>query len=152
MIGCEPPSTAGGGSAASSADLANADNDHGHSHDGDEHGHDEKAHDEHGHEAHIEEMGPNKGHIIRLEPSDYMAEWRHYKGNSVIRVYVLDGEKKTTPVDATVTITPEAGKTKEPFELEPEDANDEGATAVYMLDEQQLASGNEFGRDDFGGN
>ena len=143
LVGCEKPSTAGGSGANSEA-LANADNDHGHSHDGDEHGHDEAGHDdhghdEHGHEAHIEEMGPNKGHIIRLEPADYVAEWRHYKGNSVIRVYVLDGEKKTTPVNATVTITPEAGKTKDPFELEPEDANDDGATAVYMLDEQQLA-------------
>ena len=138
-VGCDtPPSTDGTNTAA----------DHGHSHDGDDHGHghdgegeDEEAHDEHeghDHSAAAEEMGPNKGHIIYLKPEKYVSEWRHYKGNSVIRVYVLDKDKKSTAVDAKVSIVPEAGKTRDPFVLEPEDAED-GKTAVYMLDDDKLS-------------
>jgi len=142
-IGCEKPAANNSGTEMAEA-LASGD--HGHSHDDDhhghshaEHGHDEHGHDEHGHAAHIEEMGPNKGHIIRLEPTDYVAEWRHYKGNSVIRVYVLNEHKKTVAVNATVSIASDSGKSQETFELVPEDADGEGKTGVYMLDEQALA-------------
>ena len=129
-----------------SEQLANGD-DHGHSHDGDDHGHshdgeghaDHDDHEGHNHGAAAEEMGPNKGHIVYLEPTDYVSEWRHYKGNSVIRVYVLNEDKETTAVKAKVSIVPEAGKTRDPFMLQAEETNDDGETAVYMLDDDKLS-------------
>lgn len=136
-VGCDSPSAT---KSDGKADMM-ADNDHGHSHD-DDHGH---SHDEGDHDVHVEEMGPNKGHIVRLAPTDYMAEWRHYKGNNVIRIYVLDANKKTVGVNATVSVKPESGKSKEPFELVPEDADDDGKTGVYMLDEQALANAMNLG-------
>jgi len=142
-IGCEPPSTS---TAGGKVDLQSLDDHHGHSHDDHDHGdHDEAGHDDHGHGEHVEEMGPNMGHIIYLAPKDYVAEWRHYKGNNVIRLYVLDANKKTVEVNAKVSVKSESGKSKETFELEPEDANDEGKAAVYMLDEQALANAMNLG-------
>ena len=142
--GCDQPTdTAGKGDLTKQLEE-----DHGHSHDGDDHGHshdgeDHADHDDHkGHDhgdAAAEEMGPNKGHIIYLEPKDYVSEWRHYKGNSVIRVYVLDKDKKSTAVNAKVSIVPESGKTRDPFVLQGEEPNDDGATAVYMLDDDKLS-------------
>jgi len=145
-IGCSPPSET---ESSVTADMVGQD-DHGHSHDGGGHDHDEHGHDEHGHAAHdhdihVEEMGPNKGHIVRLTPTDYMAEWRHYKGNNVIRIYVLDSNKKTVAVNGTVSVKSESGKSKETFELFPEDADDQGKAAVYMLDEQALANAMNLG-------
>lgn len=130
-VGCDQPT-----STAQKSDPAA----HDHDHDGDDHGH---SHDGEGHESHedhhVEEMGPNKGHIVYLSPKDYVSEWRHYKGNSVIRVYVLDQDKKTVGVNAKVSIEPQAGKTRDPFVLNPEDAGDDGKTAVYMLDDDKLS-------------
>jgi len=91
---------------------------------------DMQSHEDHGHD--------------RLEPTDYMAEWRHYKGNNVIRVYVLDSNKKTVAVDGTVSIQSESGKSKETFELVPEDA-EQGKAGVFMLDEQALANAMNLG-------
>lgn len=138
-VGCEGTSTGDQTPAA-----AHDHDDHGHSHDGESHedhadhaGHDHAGHD-HG-DAAGEEMGPNKGHIVYLQPDDYVGEWRHYKGNSVIRVYVLNKEKESVAVDANVSIEPQAGKTRDPFVLQPEDADDGGKTAVYMLDDDKLS-------------
>jgi len=141
-IGCDQP--------ASKAEKGTA-TEQGHDHDGDDHGHshDGEGHEDHesheGHEDHDhdgaagEEMGPNKGHIVYLEPKDYVSEWRHYAGNSVIRVYVLDKDKKSVAVNANVSIEPQTGKTREPFVLQAEDAGDNGKTAVYMLDDDKLS-------------
>jgi len=140
-IGCEQP--------ASTVDK-NMPAEHGHDHDGDDHGH---SHGEEGHEDHashddhaghdhgdvaVEEIGPNKGHVVYLSPTDYVGEWRHYRGNSVIRVYVLDKDKKSVAVDAKVSIVPQTGKNREPFVLQPEDSEG-GKTAVYMLDDDKLS-------------
>lgn len=145
--GCDQPATVDGKQPA-----AQGHDDHGHSHDGDDHGHshdgdDHAEHADHAgdHQGHDhgsaagEEMGPNKGHIVYLQPDDYVSEWRHYKGNSVIRVYVLDKQKKSVAVNANVSIEPQAGKTREPFVLEPEDGDADGKTAVYMLDDDKLS-------------
>ena len=140
-IGCDSPSAT---KTDGKADMQ-AHDDHGHSHEDDHgHSHAEHGHDEGAHDVHLEEMGPNKGHIVRLEPTDYMAEWRHYKGNNVIRIYVLDSNKKTVAVNGTVSVKSETGKSKETFELVPEDAED-GKAAVYMLDEQALANAMKLG-------
>lgn len=138
-LGCE-------GTATSDRDQPAAHDhdhdDHGHSHDGEDHadhaGHDDHSGHDHG-EVAGEEMGPNKGHIVYLQPDDYVGEWRHYKGNSVIRVYVLNKDKKSVGVDAKVSIEPQAGKTRDPFVLNPEDGDDQGKTAVYMLDDEKLS-------------
>ena len=148
-IGCDSPSTT---TAGGKANMQSHD-DHGHDHEERGHDHEEHGHDHSesggsghaGHDTHIEEMGPNKGHIIYLQPSDYVAEWRHYKGNNVIRMYVLDANKKTVGVNATVSVKSESGKSKETFELVPEDADGEGKTGVYMLDEQALANAMNLG-------
>jgi hypothetical protein len=140
-IGCDSPS---GTKSDGKADV-NAQDDHGHDHDDQGHDHAEHSHDEGAHDVHVEEMGPNKGHIVRLAPTDYVAEWRHYKGNNVIRIYVLDANKKTVAVNATVSVKSESGKSKETFELVPEDAEDDGKTGVYMLDEQALANAMNLG-------
>jgi len=147
-VGCDKPaSDADGGTSAVQ----------GHDHDGDDHGHshDEEGHEDHadheGHEDHdhdgaaAEEMGPNKGHIIYLEPNDYVSEWRHYKGNSVIRIYVLDKDKKSVAVNAKVTVEPQTGKTRDPFVLRPEDEDEDGKTAVYMLDDEQFSNAMNLG-------
>ncbi len=140
-VGCEQPA------ANTNTNQAH----HGHDHDGDDHGHshagegheDHAGHDDHEGHGHgdgsAEEMGPNKGHIVYLEPKDFVGEWRHYKGNSVIRVYVLDKEKKSVAVDGKVSIVPQTGKTRDPFVLQGEDAGDDGKTAVYMLDDDKLS-------------
>ena len=139
-VGCDQPTT---------ADKENLTEQLGHDHDGDDHGHshggdeDHADHDDHeGHDhggAAAEEMGPNKGHIVYLEPKDYVSEWRHYAGNSVIRVYVLDEDKKSTAVNAKVSIVPQTGKTRDPFVLQGEEPTDDGSTAVYMLDDDKLS-------------
>ena len=140
-IGCDSPSATKSDGKVDTAAHDDHD-DHGHSHA--EHSHDEHGHEE-SHDVHVEEMGPNKGHIVRLEPTDYMAEWRHYKGNNVIRIYVLDSDKKTVAVNATVSVKSDSGKSKETFELVPEDAEDDGKTGVYMLDELALANAMNLG-------
>ena len=139
-IGCDQPA------ASPAGDKPEA---HGHDHDGDHgHSHGDDTEDADGHAGHAghdhgdaggEEMGPNKGHIVYLQPDDYVGEWRHYNGNSVIRVYALDKDKKSVAVNANVSIEPQAGKTRDPFILQPEDGDAEGKTAVYMLDDDKLS-------------
>ncbi len=135
-VGCDQPTPTKEKSTPAAHDHDHDGDDHGHSHDGE--GHEGHA-DHESHEGHAEEMGPNKGHIVYLSPKDYVSEWRHYNGNSVIRVYVLDKDKKSIGVDAKVSIEPQTGKTRDPFVLQPEDAGDDGKTAVYMLDDDKLS-------------
>lgn len=150
-VGCESPSK---DKPAQSGKSSSHDHD-GHDHDHDGHGHDDHGHDDHdghghddhdghdhgdeGHGDHAEQLGPNGGHLVPLTPATYAAEWQHYKGNSIIRVHVLDAEKKMMPVNATVTITPDAGKGDEVFELLAENAGDDQKAATYMADEQKLS-------------
>ncbi len=136
-VGCDQPSSTAQKSEPAAHDHDHDGDDHGHSHDGE--GHDHAGHESHEADQHVEEMGPNKGHIVYLSPKDYVSEWRHYKGNSVIRVYVLDANKDSVGVNAKVSIEPQAGKTRDPFVLQPEDAGDDGKTAVYMLDDDKLS-------------
>lgn len=134
-VGCDQPASNAKKGESAAHDHDHDGDDHGHSHDGEGH----EDHEGHEEDHHVEEMGPNKGHIVYLSPKDYVSEWRHYKGNSVIRVYVLDEHKKSVGVNAKVSIEPQAGKTRDPFVLQPEDAGDDGKTAVYMLDDDKLS-------------
>jgi hypothetical protein len=134
-VGCDQPAAKPENDTAAEHDHDHGGEDHGHSHA--EEGHEDHA--SHEHDVMVEEMGPNKGHIVYLSPKDYVSEWRHYKGNSVIRVYVLDKDKKSAAVNAKVSIQPQAGKTRDPFVLQPEDGDEAGKTAVYMLDDDKLS-------------
>lgn len=133
-IGCDQPQSTAQKNESAAHDHDHDGDDHGHSHDSEDHGH---SHGEEDH--HVEEMGPNKGHIVYLSPKDYVSEWAHYKGNSVIRVFVLDADKKSVDVNAKVSIEPQTGKTRDPFVLNPEDADENGKTDAYMLDDDKLA-------------
>ena len=136
-VGCDQPASIADKTTPGAHDHDHDGDDHGHSHDGE--GHDHAGHESHEADHHVEEMGPNKGHIVYLSPKEYVSEWRHYRGNSVIRVYVLDEHKKSVGVNAKVSIEPQAGKNRDPFVLQPEDAGEDGKTAVYMLDDDKLS-------------
>lgn len=117
-VGCDNPETAGDKPAKDD-----------HSHEGDlGHAHDHPPH------------GPAGGHIFDLDSDDYQAEWKKYKDNSVIRMYILDGAgKKAVPVKVdSFIVKPQAGKEDVSFELAAEEANENGETAVYMLDDDAL--------------
>ena len=64
----------------------------------------------------------------------------HYNDNDIIRIYVLDAEGKANlPIRADeVTIKRTAGKEVVSFTLEPEDANEQGEAAAYMLEDKEL--------------
>lgn len=121
--GCDKPATTPNGPEASHDGDSHAD--HGHDHD-------------HDHPAH----GPYGGHIFDLDSSDYQAEWKKYKDNDVIRMYLLDAdgkEAKALKVDS-FTVKSDVGDDQAMFELAAEDADENGASAVYMLEDKQFAS------------
>jgi len=122
-VGCEKPNEGTGGKPA-------GDDHAGHDHaDGD-------GHDEHDHPPH----GPFGGHIFDLDSEDYQAEWKKYKDNNIIRMYLLDGEGKkevAAKVDSFI-VKPQAGKDDVQFELTAENPDENGASATYMLDDEQL--------------
>ena len=84
--------------------------------------------------------GPFNGHIFDLDSPDHQGEWKKYKDNNIIRMYILDGEgKKAAPekVDSFI-VKPQAGKDEVVYELAAEDADENGASATYMLDDNAL--------------
>lgn len=102
----------------------------GHNHEADDHSADD-------HPAH----GPFGGHIFKLDTSDFQGEWKKYKDNDVIKMYVLDAAgKKAAPlkIDSFV-VTPKVGNDDSSFTLEPEEPDDDGASAVYWLDNKDLS-------------
>lgn len=117
-VGCEKPD--GGTDAPATADKKDD-------------GHD----DDHDHPAH----GPFGGHIFEIDSDEYQGEWKTYKDNNIIRMYLLDGEGKkavSAKVDSFV-IKPQAGKGDVTFELKAEDPDDEGASSTYMTDDEDLS-------------
>ena len=100
-------------------------------------GHDHESGDHDDHPAH----GPFGGHIFDLDTPDHQVEWKKYKDNDMIRMYILDGQgQKATPVKVdSFTVTPKIGNDGTNFVLEPEEVDDNGATAVYALDDKDLS-------------
>lgn len=98
-----------------------------HAHD-DDHGHDHPAH------------GPNGGHIFPTDSDEFQFEWKKYNDNNVTKVYALDKEGKANqPIAATsLVITPKVGEGDVKFELEAENADENGLAAAYMLDDSDL--------------
>jgi len=124
-VGCQKPTESAGGSH---------DHDHGeHDHDHGDHGHSHAAHD---HPPH----GPNHGHIFELDSDEFTGEWCKYPDNNVIRFFLLDGKGKSPKslVVEQFLVKPLTGSEGEPFELEPEDVDPEGAASSFMLDDQLL--------------
>ena len=136
--GCDRPPAGGSGSPGSTDehgdhDHDHADDDHDHDHADDDHDHD---HSEHDHPAH----GPYGGHIFPLDSPEYQGEWKKYNDNDVIRMYVLDADaKKAVPIKVeSFTVIPTVGNEDVTFELEAEDPDAEGKSAVYMLEDKDL--------------
>ena len=133
--GCD---SSGGSGTSNGGAASNADHDHDHDHDhGDDHGDHDHDHDHADHPAH----GPFGGHIFALEPNDMQGEWKKYTDSNVIKMYLLDAAgKKEVPqkVDSFV-VTPKVGNDEGGFTLEPENPDDMGVSAVYMLDDQELS-------------
>ncbi len=128
VTGCEKPTDVDGGSKAKSGENADHDHDDDHAHD------DGHAHDDH--PAH----GPFGGHIFPIDSSDYQGEWKKYKDNNIIRMYLLDSEGKkevAVKVDSFI-VKPQAGKGDVVFELTAEEPDENGASATYMLDDEEL--------------
>ncbi len=123
-VGCEKPNdqvAANGGS--------NSSQDH-------DHDHGEAGHDDHFHPEH----GPNHGHIFELDSPDYCGEWQKFKDNNVIKMHILDKDKKSVAVKVdSFKVIPMAGNDSTPFELAPESPDDEGKSSVYSLDDQNLS-------------
>ena len=120
-IGCDKAEQATNGSQAD------------HSHDGD-HSHSDESHDDH--PAH----GPNHGHIFALDSDEYQGEWQKFSDSDVINMYILDanGQNIALKVDS-FTVTPKVGNDNSSFTLEAKDADADGATAAYTLDDKDLS-------------
>ncbi|MDB2685799.1 hypothetical protein N9Y42_01135 [Mariniblastus sp.] len=143
--GCQEPvgDTDGGGAQSHDEhDHSSCDHDHDHSscdhdhsHDGD---HDHAADGDHGHDhpAH----GPNHGHMFDFDSDEFTGEWCQYPDNNVIRIYLLDekGEGSKPLVVEQFLVKPLVGSEGDPFELEPEDVDPEGAADSFMLDDMVL--------------
>jgi hypothetical protein len=129
--GCDNggPSTDGSGKTNSGA--GDHDHDHDHDHDGD---HDHDASD---HPAH----GPFGGHIFALEPNEFQGEWKKYTDSNVIKMYILDaaGKEAVAQKVDSFTVTPKVGNDETGFVLEPESPDEQGLSAVYVLDDQELS-------------
>lgn len=123
--GCDKPSGTENAAKSSPAD---------HDHEGDDHAHDHEGHD---HPAH----GPFGGHIFELDSEDFQGEWKKYKDNDVIKMYLLDaaGKKAAAAKVDSFIVTPKVGNDNAGFTLMPEEADADGVTAVYSLDDKDLA-------------
>ena len=151
-VGCQEPTTDTATSDAHAGhdhgDGECCDHDHGDdSHAGHDHaGHDHAGHDHDGHDhgAHGDPdhppHGPNHGHIFKFDSDEFTGEWCQYKDNNVIRFYLLDakGESPKPMVVEQFLVKPMAGSEDEPFELEPEDVDPEGATNSFSSDDLLL--------------
>ncbi|MFK7767898.1 MAG: hypothetical protein AB8B55_11805 [Mariniblastus sp.] len=128
--GCDDSGTTKAGSGSTSTH----EDDHGHSHDGD----DAHDHEEHDHPDH----GPYGGHIFPIDSDEYQGEWKKYKDNDVIRMYILNSDKKPKAVALNVdsfVVIPQAGSGDEKFELEAEKPDENGAASVFMLEDKALS-------------
>lgn len=123
--GCDKPTA----NTGTTPDAGHEDHDHDHE------GHDHD--DEHSHAAH----GPMGGHIFSLSSPDFQGEWKKYPDNNIIRMYVLDAAgKKPVPVNVdSFIVKHKIGNDGKQFEFAAEDPDESGASAVYKLDDQDLA-------------
>jgi hypothetical protein len=145
--GCD--SSVGNGKTNGGA-ATDSDHDHDHDHDGDDHDHDgDHDGDDHDHDGDDHDHaqsdhpahGPFGGHIFALEPNEFQGEWKKYTDSNVIKMYILDadGKKEVSQKVDSFTVTPKVGNDEGGFVLEPENPDEQGLAAVYMLDDQDLS-------------
>ena len=134
-VGCQEPVSDGDGHSHDGHSHSHGDHDHDHADCdcGHDHGNGsgDKADDDH------PPHGPNHGHLFDLNSDEFTCEWCQYQDNNVIRFYLLDG-KAQSPKPLVVEkflVKPLVGSEGEPFELEPENVDPEGAAHSFMLDE-----------------
>lgn len=95
--------------------------------------------DDHGHHHHDHGTNtPHGGHLLKLEPADYVAEWTHDDKAGKITIYILDSEgKKDAPIAVDlVKIKGEIkGATPIPFEypLVAVDSSDEDPPKAFKF-------------------
>ncbi len=80
------------------------------------------------HDHHHHDVGPNNGHLIKLKPDDFVAEWTHDDKSYLVAVYILDKEGKNPASIATdhVVIENAIGKdTPVSHELPADELSDE---------------------------
>ena len=136
-VGCQEPTASTASNGHDHGEHADGEDDcgcgHDHSHDG--HDHDDHDHADHGHDH--PPHGPNHGHLFDLDSDEFTGEWSQYPDNNVIRFYLLDseGESPKPMVVEQFLVKPLVGSEGEPFELEPEDVDPEGAAHSFMLDD-----------------
>ena len=123
--GCQEPTDSAGGHGH---DHGEHDDGHGHDHDGHGHAHDHPPH------------GPNSGHIFEFDSEEFTGEWCKYKDSDEIRMFLLDGKGESAKplVVEQFLVKPLTGDEGEPFELEPENVDPEGAAHSFMLDDKLL--------------
>ncbi len=82
--------------------------------------------------------GIHGGHIFEFKPQGtYLGEWVQNRKNDLIRIYILDSKgEKDVPVDAENLIL-RRGETL--FSLDAETPNEDGKSAIYSLEEKDLA-------------
>lgn len=107
---------------------------------GEQHDDSDGHHDKSSPEKHAAH-GPKGGHVFTIDSPLYQGEWCKYSDNDKIRIYVLDSDAKNqVAVKAeNVTIKPMAGNDDEAFVLEPQNANENGESSVFMLDDPALS-------------
>ena len=139
-VGCQKPSD-----VDTHDDHSHAHGEPGHVHGPDcdhSHGDEHASHDD-DHPPH----GPNHGHLFDLDSDEITCEWCQYKDNSVIRFYLLD-DKAESPKPLVVEkflVRPLTGNDREPFEMEPENVDPEGAAYSFALDDSNLRTGINLG-------
>jgi hypothetical protein len=97
------------------------------------------------HHDHDEELGPHQGHLVHLEPSEFVAEWTHDDEAHKITVYILDpaGRQSVAIAAGHVTIESVVGDKPEEYQLtavEPNDEDPAKASQFEAVDETLLTT------------
>ena len=81
-----------------------------------------------------------------VDGGQYQIEWKQFLDNDVIKMYILDNDLKPVPLKVDeFKVIPLVGNDPTPFELEAVDADDDGKSAVYTLDDKGLRMGINLG-------
>ncbi len=77
------------------------------------------------------------GHMFAFEPDDYVGDWSHSVKSDLIRIFILDKETKSkSPINADTVLIRRGDVI---FSLDPEEPDEDGKTAVFSLDNKDLA-------------
>ena len=75
--------------------------------------------------------------MFAFEPDDYVGDWSHSVKSDLIRIFILDKETKSkSPINADTVLIRRGDVI---FSLDPEEPDEDGKTAVFSLDNKDLA-------------